>query len=109
MATPFYDLCGEEDTDRIVAGFQRDYFALDYIEDAGQVICQRTYGDWIRISRANSLRVEELVEVRPPVDATPTMQIPRLSAGLAAFPPSTSRSCTRSRVGMFLGLRIPWI
>lgn len=70
MATPFHDLCWEEKTDQIVGIFQRDYFSLDYIEDAGQICFQRTYGEWIRIFRANNLLIEDLVEIRPPREAT---------------------------------------
>ena len=33
---------------------------------------QLTYGDWIRLFRANGLVVEDLVEPRPPADATST-------------------------------------
>ena len=31
-----------------------------------------TYGDWIRLFRANGLAVEDLIELRPPADATTT-------------------------------------
>jgi SAM-dependent methyltransferase len=33
---------------------------------------QLTYGDWIRLFRANDLVVEDLIELRPPADATTT-------------------------------------
>ena len=72
MATPFHDVCWEPATDQIVTSLQRDYFALDSVEDAGQVCFQRTYGDWIRLFRANGLRVEDLVEVCPPASAETT-------------------------------------
>ena len=33
---------------------------------------QLTYGDWIRLFRANGLAVEDLIELRPDEDATTT-------------------------------------
>jgi SAM-dependent methyltransferase len=52
---------------------RRDYFGLrraDY--DDGTAEFQITYGDWIRLFRANSLQVEDLIELRPPADADTT-------------------------------------
>ncbi|MFP8874366.1 MAG: class I SAM-dependent methyltransferase [Myxococcota bacterium] len=72
MATPFHDICWGEESDQVVTNLQRDYFGLDFVEDEDQVCFQRTYGDWIRIFRANGLQVEDLVELQPPADATTT-------------------------------------
>ena len=38
----------------------------------GRLYFQLTYGEWIRLFRANGLVVEDLVEPRPPADATST-------------------------------------
>jgi len=35
-----------------------------------EVVFARTYGDWVRLFTANGLAVEDLVEPRPPADAT---------------------------------------
>ena len=39
-------------------------------EDDGETIFNLPYGEWIRLFRANGLVVEDLIEPRPPVDAT---------------------------------------
>ena len=38
----------------------------------GTIDFQITYGDWIRLFRSHGMLVEDLLELRPPVDATTT-------------------------------------
>ncbi|MDX1650281.1 MAG: methyltransferase type 11, partial [Myxococcota bacterium] len=49
-----------------------DYFALGAIDDGDTVSFQLPYGAWIRLFRAHRLAVEDLVELRPPPDASTT-------------------------------------
>jgi SAM-dependent methyltransferase len=53
-----------------------DYFGMRSIESADPswrtTEFQLTYGDWIRLFRANGLVIEDLIELRPDADATTT-------------------------------------
>ena len=53
-----------------------DYFGMRTIDSADltwrTTEFQLTYGDWIRLFRANGLAVEDLIELRPNEDATTT-------------------------------------
>ena len=55
---------------------RRDYFdmgSMDVDDPSWRTTeFQLTYGDWIRLYRANGLVVEDLIELRPPADATTT-------------------------------------
>jgi len=55
-------------TDRL----RRDYFGMHRFEwaDAPTVEFHLGYGDWIRLLRANGFEVVDLIEIRPPEDAT---------------------------------------
>jgi len=72
MASPVHSLCWDQPSDEVGTTLRRDYFGLDRLEDDESVCFQRTYGDWIEIFRANGLAVEDLIEPRPPADATTT-------------------------------------
>ena len=68
--SPIESLCwpvgAERPGDRLVF----DYFGLHAVEDDGGVTFNLPYGEWIRLFRANGLVVEDLIEPRPPDDAT---------------------------------------
>lgn len=53
-----------------------DYFGLGRADSTDSewntTEFQLTYGDWIRLFRANGLVIEDLIELRPPEDATTT-------------------------------------
>jgi SAM-dependent methyltransferase len=70
--SPIETICwapGEEQVgDRLVV----DYFGMHRFEDDDEVSFQLPYGEWIRLFRANGLVVEDLIEPRPPEDATST-------------------------------------
>ena len=66
-------LCWDDEADRVDAALHHDYFGLHRHEDAdGSVTFQLPVGEWIRLFRRNGLAVEDLVEPRPPEDATTT-------------------------------------
>ncbi|MBW3535627.1 MAG: hypothetical protein KY453_10515, partial [Gemmatimonadetes bacterium] len=50
----------------------RDYFGLHRMEwpDEESVEFHLGYGDWIRLLRSHGFEVEDLIEIRPPQDAT---------------------------------------
>ncbi|HEX6263999.1 MAG TPA: hypothetical protein VF036_01820, partial [Actinomycetota bacterium] len=53
-----------------------DYFDMRSVESTDPswrtTEFQLTYGDWIRLFRANGLLIENLIELRPDADATTT-------------------------------------
>ena len=54
---------------------QRDYFGMhrfEWLDEYEGVEFHIPYGEWIRLFRANGFVVEDLVELRPPEDATTT-------------------------------------
>jgi SAM-dependent methyltransferase len=66
-------LCERDDDDvPVEAVLHRDYFGLHRTEwsDNHTVEFHLGYGDWIRLLRASGFEVENLIEVRPPDDAT---------------------------------------
>jgi SAM-dependent methyltransferase len=55
----------------------RPYFGMGRMvwdEEDGSVDYQLTYGGWIRLFRANGLRIEDLIELRPPENAASTFE-----------------------------------
>jgi SAM-dependent methyltransferase len=68
IETICWSLGAEKVGDRLVL----DYFGMHQFEDDGEFFFQLPYGEWIRLFRANGFIVEDLIEPRPPVDATST-------------------------------------
>jgi len=68
--SPIETICwalGDEKVgDRLVI----DYFEMHRFDGDDDTYYQLTYGDWIRLFRANGLVVEDLIEPRPPQGAT---------------------------------------
>jgi SAM-dependent methyltransferase len=72
MATPVLDVCVDQAAGHATTQLLANYFGLSTLDD-GRVVCyQRPYGVWIRLFREHALQVEDLVELRPPEDATTT-------------------------------------
>jgi ubiquinone/menaquinone biosynthesis C-methylase UbiE len=67
---------GDEDELPATREMRREYFGLrraDYADpEWATTEFQLTYGDWIRLFRANGLSVEDLIELRPSEDAHTT-------------------------------------
>jgi SAM-dependent methyltransferase len=72
MSSPLLELCWNDREDRIESSLQRDYFDMGSAEDEDTVVFQLPYGEWIRLFRRHGLVVEDLIELRPPHDATTT-------------------------------------
>jgi SAM-dependent methyltransferase len=72
MATPLLDVCWNEAVESVEPRLHSDYFGMRSFEFQGEVTFQVPYGEWIRLFRAAGLAVEDLVELRPPEDATTT-------------------------------------
>ena len=76
IATPFIAVAWGDDDAPPGRTLRRSYFELGrsvYSEpDGDSVEWQLPYGDWIRLFRANDLTIEDLIELRPGLDATST-------------------------------------
>ncbi len=67
-------LCAREEEVPPGAELLRDYFGMLRFEwpDEDGVDFHIGYGEWIRLLRANGFEVEDLIEIRAPVGATPS-------------------------------------
>jgi SAM-dependent methyltransferase len=66
-------LCAPDDeNDPLSETLLRDYFGMHRFEwpDDPSIEFHLGYGDWIRLLRKNAFEVEDLIELRPPEDAT---------------------------------------
>jgi len=70
MVTPVFDIFWDNERSTVGDRPLNDYFEHRGFEDEEGVDFQLPYGEWIRLFRANGLAVEDLIELRPPPDAT---------------------------------------
>jgi SAM-dependent methyltransferase len=70
VTSPWFEVCYDEDTDRVTGLLGRDYFGLGAIpEDDGATSYQLGYGDWVRTLRGAGLVIQDLIEPRPGSEA----------------------------------------
>lgn len=72
MATPLHDICCDPVTGAFTGRLDGDYFGLGPLDDGESVTAQLTYGDWIRLFRRHSLRVDDLIELQAPAESATT-------------------------------------
>ena len=70
IASPFLEVCWNDADDWLETSLQRDYFEMRGGEDENTVVFQLPYGEWIRLFRRHGFALEDLIELRPPPDAT---------------------------------------
>jgi SAM-dependent methyltransferase len=70
MVTPIMDLFWDNEREEVDDRPRNNYFEHRGFEDHEAVDFQLPYGAWIRLFRANGFVVEDLIELRPPQDAT---------------------------------------
>jgi hypothetical protein len=68
--TPIFDIFFDYEREAVDERPRNNYFEHRGFEDADAVDFQLPYGEWIRLFRANRFAVEDLIELRPPPDAT---------------------------------------
>ncbi len=68
-SSPIDAICWEEASDSMAPRLQRPYFGLHREDWTEYVTFNLPYGEWIALFRANGLRVEDLIELRPAADA----------------------------------------
>ena len=72
MSTPIRDICFDPAADAVTTRLAANYFGLTTHDDGKSVEYQLPYGEWIRLFRRHQLLVEDLIELRPPAQATTT-------------------------------------
>lgn len=66
VASPFIEMCWDEQIGGVGVSLRADYFGLySYAETDGATSYTLGYGDWIRLFRANGFVVDDLIEPRP--------------------------------------------
>jgi SAM-dependent methyltransferase len=73
--SPLFDIAYDARTDRVGDRLRNDYFGLDRVLRDDAIDFQLTFGEWIRLFHANGFEVEDLIEIRPPKDASSTFEL----------------------------------
>ena len=74
MSTPLRDMCWDDATESVGSRLNDAYFDLARMDEEGSVQYQLPYGDWIRLFRRHGFQVDDLIEIRPPANATTTYE-----------------------------------
>jgi SAM-dependent methyltransferase len=68
--SPIETICWPLDAEKVGERLALDYFGMHAIDDGEEISFQLPFGEWIRLFRANSFAIEDLIEPRPGPDAT---------------------------------------
>jgi SAM-dependent methyltransferase len=71
-ATPILNICWNEVEDRIDERLHANYFEQHRFEDASSVVFSLPYGQWIALFRRCGFIIEDLIELRAPVEPETT-------------------------------------
>jgi SAM-dependent methyltransferase len=71
-STPIFNICWNESDDRVDERLHANYFEQRRSEDADTVNFSLPYGEWIALFRKHGFAIEDLIELRPPENATTT-------------------------------------
>jgi SAM-dependent methyltransferase len=87
MSTPILDLAWAAGAEHPGERLVHDYWDMHALEEPGEPVAfQLPYGAWIGLFRESGLVVEELMELRPPVDATSSYRDERDRAWARRWP-----------------------
>lgn len=76
MYTKLWEMCRDDEKNEITTCLQKSYFDPYRLEDDDFVQFQPTYGEWIRLFRQHGFVVEDLIELRPPLNFQTTFRRP---------------------------------
>lgn len=66
VASPWWEICYDDESDAVTTRLRRDYFGLGVVDEGdGAVSYQLGYGEWIRTLRNAGLVIVDLIEPRP--------------------------------------------
>jgi SAM-dependent methyltransferase len=74
MTSPLLDLCWDPATEVASERLHETYFGMHRLDEPDTVSFNLPYGEWIRLFRANGLRIEDLIEIRPNETAMTTYE-----------------------------------
>jgi SAM-dependent methyltransferase len=96
-STPFSMLCWNDETDTIEPRLQRPYFVMHRFDESDGVTAYNLpYGEWIKLFRAHGLRVEALIEIRPPEGAQSTYRSAEETEWARSWPMEEIWKCRKS-------------
>ena len=95
--TPLAVVCWSGETETVEPRLVGDYFGMHRYQEVadGPVEFNLPYGEWIRLFRVNGLRVEALVEIRPPEDAETTYRTPEETEWARSWAMEEIWKCTK--------------
>lgn len=67
--TPLHFICWNDETNAVSEQLRSNYFERSSADDGESVVFSLPYGEWIRLFRRNGFTIEDLIELRPPVEA----------------------------------------
>ncbi len=70
--SPLLELCWDPASDLASDRLCGTYFGMHEVVEPSAVSFNLTFGDWVRLFRANRFRIDDLIELRPDADATTT-------------------------------------
>jgi SAM-dependent methyltransferase len=97
-STPFSLLCWDIESDTIEPRLRTPYFGMHRFEwpEDESVEFNLPYGEWIRVFRSNGLRVEALVEIRPPAGVESTYRTSEETAWARSWPMEEIWQCRKT-------------
>jgi SAM-dependent methyltransferase len=72
LASPWVMMCVNPTTDALDETLHTSYFGMHRFDWPDSTDFQLPYGEWVRLLRANGFAIEDLIELRPPADASST-------------------------------------
>jgi SAM-dependent methyltransferase len=94
--TPFAWVCWDDEGDGIAPRLNAAYFGMNRHEEPdGSVHFNLPYGEWIRLFRENGLRVDALIEIRPPEGGPSTYLTPADTEWARSWPMEEIWRCRR--------------
>ncbi len=70
--SPLHFICWDDEEDRVTPTLRGAYFEARSADDGESVVFSLPYGEWIRLFRKNGFVIEDLIELRAPLEGSST-------------------------------------
>jgi SAM-dependent methyltransferase len=70
--SPLHFICWDDATDAVTEQLRSNYFERTSADDGESICFSLPYGEWVALFRRNGFVIEDLIELRPPIDAEST-------------------------------------